>query len=242
MAVHGGPDIITDGLVLSLDAADKNSYPGSGTTWYDLSGKGNDGTLTNGPTFSSTAGGGTIVFDGSNDYVSLPSQNDAQSVLSGWGNMTGADTNNYSIELWVKTSQSEGSTGVNSPGLVSRDNGDLYCNLTCYNGIVYFVHYNGSWVYTPASTTDISDNVWHHVAFVNHSNETGDIYIDGVKEASGVSTSIVGSNYFSPDNLGRGYLSKYFNGEISTFSAYDRALSAKEISQNFNAKRSRFSV
>ena len=67
MACNSGPDIIEDGLVLCLDAANINSYPKSGTTWSDLKGS-NDGTLTNGPTFSS-ANGGCIVFDGSNDYV-----------------------------------------------------------------------------------------------------------------------------------------------------------------------------
>jgi len=241
MAQEYGPNIVTDGLVLCLDAADKVSYPGSGTTWTDLSGNGNNATLSEAG-IGTVSGSNTMAFDGSNDYVSLPSQNDAQSLLSGWGNMTGEDTNNYSIELWVKTSQSAGSNAIDSPGLVARNNNDIYANLTCYNGIVYFVHHNGGWIYTPCSTTDISDNVWHHVAFVNHSNETGDIYIDGVKEASGVSTSIGGSNYFSPDNLGTCYNDKYFNGEISTFSAYDRALSAKEISQNFNAKRNRFGV
>lgn len=54
MAAHGGPNIVEDGLVLYLDAANKKSYPGSGTVWKDLSGNGNDGTLTNGPTFGST--------------------------------------------------------------------------------------------------------------------------------------------------------------------------------------------
>ena len=69
MLAHG-PSIITQGLVLALDAADRNSYPGSGTTWTDLSGNGNTGTLTNGPTYNS-ANGGSIVFDGSNDYVNF---------------------------------------------------------------------------------------------------------------------------------------------------------------------------
>jgi hypothetical protein len=69
MAVqYASGKIVTSGLVLALDAADKNSYPGSGTTWTDLSGNGNNGTLVNGPTFSS-ANGGSIVFDGVDDYV-----------------------------------------------------------------------------------------------------------------------------------------------------------------------------
>ena len=74
MAVGYNPKIITDGLVLCLDAGNTKSYPGSGTSWSDLSGQGNTGTLVNGPTYSS-ADGGSIVFDGSNDYGSLSSLN-----------------------------------------------------------------------------------------------------------------------------------------------------------------------
>ena len=68
MASFSGPNLEVEGLVLCLDAANTNSYPGSGTTWTDTSGKGNDGTLTNGPTFSSDYGG-KFNFDNSNDYV-----------------------------------------------------------------------------------------------------------------------------------------------------------------------------
>jgi hypothetical protein len=60
--------IVTNGLVLALDAADKNSYPGSGTTWRDMSGNNSNSTLTNSPTFNS-ANGGSIVFDGVDDYT-----------------------------------------------------------------------------------------------------------------------------------------------------------------------------
>ena len=74
MALGHGPTVVTNGLVLALDAADRNSYPGSGTAWTDISGRGNTGTLTNGPTYSS-ANGGSIVFDGTNDYVDCGSIN-----------------------------------------------------------------------------------------------------------------------------------------------------------------------
>ena len=70
MGTYGGPDIVTDGLVLSLDAANKKSYPGSGTAINDLSGDGRNGVLTNGPTFSTT-NAGTISFDGTNDKIIL---------------------------------------------------------------------------------------------------------------------------------------------------------------------------
>ena len=68
MATNYNPSIVTEGLVLCLDGANVKSYPGSGTTWTDISGEGHDGTLTNGPTFSSNYGG-NIVLDGSNDFV-----------------------------------------------------------------------------------------------------------------------------------------------------------------------------
>ena len=69
MGLAHSPRIVTDGLVLCVDAASKRSYPGTGTTWTDLKG-GNNGTLTNGPTFSS-ANGGSVVFDGTNDYTNF---------------------------------------------------------------------------------------------------------------------------------------------------------------------------
>ncbi len=65
-----GPDINENGLVLSLDAANYKSYTGSGTTWRDLSGNSNNGTLTNGPTFNA-ANMGAIVFDGTDDKVTI---------------------------------------------------------------------------------------------------------------------------------------------------------------------------
>ena len=79
MALSRGPKVVTNGLVLALDAADKNSYPGSGATWRDLSGNGNNSTLTNGPTFSS-AGRGSIVFDGIDDYTTIPVQSSVGSI------------------------------------------------------------------------------------------------------------------------------------------------------------------
>ena len=85
MGIAYNPRVVTDGLVLCLDAGNVKSYPGSGTTWTDLSGKGNTGTLTNGPTYSS-ANGGSIVFDGVDDRVSGTSFNTGQ---------------NFTINAWI---------------------------------------------------------------------------------------------------------------------------------------------
>jgi hypothetical protein len=89
MAFIHSPKIVTSGLVLCLDAANKLSYPGTGTSWYDLSGNANTGTLTNGPTFS-VANMGSIVFDGVDDYVNIPN------------NSSFNVTDNISVEMWVR--------------------------------------------------------------------------------------------------------------------------------------------
>ena len=96
--------IVTDGLVLALDAANAKSYPGSGTTWSDLSGNRNTGTLTNGPTFNSGNGGG-IVFDGVDDYVDC-------------GNSSTLQINQGTISAWVKTS----SPGSSFRGIITKQN------------------------------------------------------------------------------------------------------------------------
>ena len=97
-----GPKTVTNGLVFCVDAADKNSYSGTGTTWNDISGNGNNGTLTNGPTFNGS-NLGNIVFDGTDDYTST-------NLDLSWNN-----TNSVSISMWIKTgntSQSRGFLGT----------------------------------------------------------------------------------------------------------------------------------
>jgi len=182
----------------------------------------------------------SITFNGIDQYIKLPSQNDAQSPLTGWGNMTGADNNDYSISIWVKTTQIVGSSSYNAAPLVSRNSNDIYAVFTIYNGYVYFSHHDGSWQSNIKSTTMVSDGEWHHVVFVNHSNETGDLYIDSIKEINGLSSSITASNYFSPDNIGYGYSNRYLNGSVSMFQAYDKALSQIEVVQNYNSQKYRF--
>ena len=87
MATKYSPKIITNGLVLSLDAANNKSYPRSGTTWTDLSGNSNTGTLTNGPSFND-GNQGSIVFDGTDDYVNIPYN-------------SGLIPNNLTLSAWI---------------------------------------------------------------------------------------------------------------------------------------------
>ena len=116
MAASAGPDIVEDGLVLYLDAGNEESYPGTGTTWKDLSGNGNDGTLTNGPTFSGDNTGG-ITFDGSNDYVDC-------------GDID--ITSSFTLSVWFKGNP----TGHgNYCGILNKSNNNNFGNYGLYGDI-----------------------------------------------------------------------------------------------------------
>ena len=114
MAIKHSPRIVTDGLVLYLDAANTKSYPGSGTTWTDISGKSNNGTLTNGPTFDS-GNKGTIVFDGSNDYVSETSGL-SDSLLQG----------DWSISFWANFDVVNTGNSTNDKPLLQHGSSSLF--------------------------------------------------------------------------------------------------------------------
>ena len=226
--------------VTNFVAGTRGTTVATGGGWADLIGNGNHGELVSGVRESSD-NLGSIVFDGSDDFISIPSQFDAQAPLTGYGSFTGADTNAFSLEIWIKTTQISGTNAYTAPHLIGRDSGDIYSNLTLYNGYVYFVHYNSAWLDNLKSTTMVSNGLWHQVVYVNNTNETGTIYIDGISEVSG-SSSLSGTNYFSPDYIGRGYSGQYYQGNIANCKFYDKSLSAAEVSQNFNALRGRFGI
>ena len=155
MACSGGPDTITNGLVLTLDAANKLSYPGSGTTWYDLSGNANNGTLTNGPTFSNT-NGGSIIFDGVDDYVVL----NGGSTINNWnpdGTNAATSYRSYtSANIWFKAAT------VNTSGaskMIFSDNFGVEYGFYQVNDTLY-----GSAI--GSRSTTISANVWYNACIV----------------------------------------------------------------------------
>ena len=107
MGLAHSPRIVTDGLVLCLDAASKRSYPGTGTVWADLKG-GNNGTLTNGPTFDA-GNGGSLTFDGTNDYVEIANSSqfhNQRMTASIWINPQTVNTSNYTHLFWKKHTNS----------------------------------------------------------------------------------------------------------------------------------------
>jgi hypothetical protein len=233
MGVRYNPKIVTDGLVLALDAANIKSYPGSGTTWTDMSGLGNNGTLTNGPTFSSN-NAGSIEFDGTNDYVVLtrPVQDD------------------FTLSCWFRTTQSFTiyTSGAfhwwQGAGLVDCEVGNVVNDFgLSLNAAKVSFGVGGSSDTSIQSPLTYNDNVWHYaVATRIRSSGALVLYVDGTLVASGTGGT---NSLTTATQLRIGSLqtnTNFFLGNIAQASIYNRALSAAEVLQNYNALKGRFGL
>jgi hypothetical protein len=230
MATIGGSDIVRSGLVLNLDAASRRSYPGSGTTWNDVSGLNNNGTLINGPTFSS-ANGGSIVFDGTNDYVDTVTAS------------SGSATSSYTFSTWfnpattTSLSLQRGVDGLgNGWSLLAGSDSNLYRVgvVTTLPTVV------GSIV---SSTFQVMINQWVNVTGVWNAGVSLSLYINGSLNNS---SNITGTSLRTSTvgwTLGR-LTTTGFTPQLSVASAqvYNRVLSPSEVLQNYNAQKSRFGL
>ena len=229
MGLTHSPKIVTNGLVLALDAANNKSYSGSGVTWNDLSGNNNTGTLTNGPTFSG-ANGGYIVLDGTNDYVINSSPTNIP-----------VGSSSRTVQLWIYPKNNScplvqlGTGGGFQVYIVSffNSSGTLYLftdGINSANNISF-------------SGTDLPTlNIWNHITFGN-SGQNWFYYLNGVSKLSGtfgVTLNTIGQKYIV-GNRDDVYLGTA-NVNVSQTFVYNRALSASEILQNYNATKSRFGL
>ena len=214
--------IVNSGLTLCLDAANKLSYIGSGTTWKDLINN-NNGTLTNGPTFSA-ANQGTILFDGTNDYVgSFSSQ------------ISGTDSKTICAFIYPTTTSRAGICGIRN-GL----NGWVFTiNRTSPGDLTYF-HTTGT---TCEVAAGITTNKWWHIS-VTYSTSTATVvlYKNGVQVGSPTTSvsSMVSSAFNGVVGDEDATVTTPFKGNIASLQIYNRALAASEILQNYNAIKSRF--
>lgn len=225
------PNIVTSGMVLNLDAGYIPSYPTTGTTWNDLSGNGFNGTLVNGPTFSSL-GGGSIVFDGSNDYVSITDNATLRPTV-------------FTTNIWVKKNTL---TQVQSILFTKRFSATL-SPFNSYSiqqdpgtGLPYRFCIGNASGQNYLDTPNINDLLWHNLV-MTYDNSTIVGYLDGVNigslsAASPISYSTL--NLFMAGSTYGGTSS--FNGNISCFFIYNRVLSESEILKNYNATKSRFGL
>jgi len=223
--------IITSGLVLALDAADRNSYVSGSIVWNDVSGNGNSGSLVNGPTFSNNS----IVFDGSNDYVDCG------------GNVK--PTIAITVSTWIYFNLSFGADNrylVDWHSLAAQDRWIFYTTGT--NQITWYLKTVGqSEGGTTAYTVPI--NTWINLCGTYDSTISGGInsqkfYVNGQLHANSNRINALNTGISSNTVKLGGQVSAggYLNGRISKTLIYDRALSAQEVLQNYNAQKSRFNL
>lgn len=218
MSVVAGPLIPSSGLIVELDAANLKSYPGTGTAWYDLSGNGNDATLYNGVAYTAS-GGGSFNFDETNDYAKI-------------NNTSVLPTTAYTKVAWFRpetnTANIISGTGTNHAFWLGNTSTTLQAG------------HNGSWSQISYSPGDMLNQWWHGA--VTFSNSTGWVlYLNGVQVATNASTTTFPSA--SGVCIGSfGDASNMFDGDIPVVQIYDRALTATEIAQTFNALRGRFGI
>ena len=216
------PSVVTSGLNLHLDAGNSSSYPGSGNTWYDISGNSNNGTLTNGANYNSSYGG-AINFDGIDDYVN--GTNVASTSITG----------DVTVDIWVRISspQLDWVRVFGKGDNINRTYGMWYYPMNSFLYQRYGTVPAGSTI-----STTISSNIWYNLVGVS-SGTNHYLYVNN----NLVATSTAGSSFYAstdPYKVGYAGFHTYHSGTISAVKLYNRALSTNELNQNFNALRGRY--
>lgn len=232
MSLAHSPQVVTSGLVLVVDAANTRSYPGTGTSLYDLSGNSNTGTLVSSPTYS-TNNNGTLVFNGTNQNINITDSTSLQV----------ADT--FTISAWVYATNLSGRYGIFS---TRYDNtaGCWQLEIGIANGGAGRVAVTGvgTWIWESVDSV-VTSNTWYNVCFVKTNNATvgGSMYLNSTSLTPLQTTAYTIINNSSVKTIGNGTAnSQFFPGNISNVMLYNRALSATEVTQNFNAIRGRYGL
>lgn len=238
--VGGGVNIVKDGLVLYLDAANNKSYVSGSTTWNDVSKGGNNGTLTGELTYN-YSNGGSLVFDGVNDYVTIPN---SDNIVFGNGDFT--------ANVWIKFPLSSTGEGGAWGPILSKG-----CNTTAPAGTWWIAQttsltnrasFNissttGGTFVTSLQSNDFSDG-WHNIC-VTRNGATSFMYSDGIlirtdttseSNLSSIKPLTIGATFIT------GITTQRTNTSMGITQIYNRALSATEIQQNYNATKSRFGL
>ena len=218
-------NIITRGLVLHLDASALESYPSSGTSWYDISGNGNDGTLSNGPTFNS-GNQGYIIFDGTNDYM------DSNATSSNFTFGTG----NFTIDMWYYPL-----TSYAAANGYLIDLGSNGTRLQMYYNNIYFYGANSTYALGSSGSGFAINNWYHIVATRNGSDLT--IYINGSSVGTGTNGDNLTENKYRIGAYGGATTGYNFNGRISSVKIYKGVgFTSTMVTQNYNIQKGRFGL
>jgi hypothetical protein len=245
MGVAGGPDLIQDGLVLSLDASDRNSYVSGSTTWFDLSGV-NDFTLYNGVGFTSSFNG-SLVLDGVNDYCyrNYPSNFPTSSQLvtiSVWFNQSAASANTQGMEVFGIGNNAGGSGArlgvwLNAPNQIPFITGSIGIEaLNCGKFYSGSIANPGTWVnFTATLTGSKVDDI---VLYLN-----GQLLSNTLSQSGSITVNLnTGTSYLAVGTIPGATSAHMYRGSIGSIQVYNRALSASEIQQNYNAQKSKFGL
>jgi len=245
MPTSAGPNIIEDGLVLHLDAADRQSYPGSGTVWKDLSGNGNDGTLTNGPTFDS-GNGGSIVFDGVDDGFTVQNSTSLSSFtaisFNFWVRFYNLDYINNTGTLYTFLRKGTIDVAATNPPTPHYGFWASYENRNNNGRFSYFAFgnedggFNGGGNNLASIFYTFNNNQWYNLSVTLDASELAKVYVNGelqgTKQLSGVNLN-TSANIIT-------FLQDPVDYPIAQI--YNRALTPQEILQNYNAQKSRFNL
>lgn len=234
MALQHSPSIVTSGLVMCLDAGNPRSYAGAGTQWRDASGNTNNGTLINGVGYNSS-NLGTLVFDGVNDYVSIAN------------NISLRPTTELTIEYVIKGTTPTGWCPVLGYGNGDYTNGNYL--VWVENGgplqSLCRVSNNGVIEYRQSSGENISSSDFKYMSFTMKIGDAMRSYYNGTSTGNVISLPAGGIFHYggtvSPYQI-VGLGGAWLNGSISMIRLYNKALTATEVLQNFNATRGRYGI
>jgi hypothetical protein len=234
MALHHNPRIVTSGLVLALDAGDVNSYPGSGTTWLDLSGNKSNALFVGAPTYDSVTK--SFYFDGTDDrfVAEITTPFDLYCLEIAFKPHKEIAPNVFPVGSDYSLLGIRSAAGNNNAINVYEWTGGMT------NETVSIWSHDG---FATGITTTVT--LAFHIMFFNWNGSTYDIWLDGEKQSTiqrstGHARLITGVSYVDPGySVGYNY---YHSGNIATVKAYNRALSATEIQQNYNSIKGRFGL
>jgi hypothetical protein len=228
MGIAYNPKIVTDGLVLCLDAANPKSYPGTGTTWTDLSSNGNNGTLINGVGYSSD-NKGALTFDGVNDNIQLPPLTAGKSEIT--------------LNMWVYPIIISGQYHIYTEGWGS---GYWQFSITAQGWYTRDISIGATGVRNnDISTNFLIANKWNYITAVySVSNAFKGYYVDGILKSSSTTSidTLTVQRDFNSAFIARPTDGLYFNGNVSLVQMYNHALTTAQIQQNFNAARGRYGI
>jgi len=230
--VHGIKPIVTNGLVLCLDAANRKSYPGSGDIWTDLSGNGNTGTLSATSIGYDSANGGSLSFDGTDDFVTYNMANPFAETVIVWAKSA---TTNWNTNCWISSSRAE--------------NGHLIHPVANQKTVEFYMGQASG----PNNLigTGTPDNIMipHMYSYTENGTNLHIAYIDATEVARSTfsmtypaeprsTTPSSVTSYLGSDSISN----RWGNGNIYSCLRYNRALTATEIAQNYDALKGRYGL